>query len=531
MWRHGVTGAQELQVDLGKRLLGDAVLSPQGAVVAVRLIEDDGAASSLQIHARSGTVTHRFYEPDWCVLPPSFAGENKLVVTRMRRDSTAREVNLVDLNSEKVATLVREESRKGFVPLPPAISSGSAAAYLRYVDGWPLLCVCDLSSGEETVINPGPHEDLTDVHDLPAFSPNGRHIAYNSSAADLRERHLYVYDLEKATVARRSFAVGATSAKAWLDDGQLLFVESQEREGSALRWLNLNGADTGSLTIAVGARSRAGVSPRPIVLKGPEADIPADLYLPPGSSAGRPRPAVVYAHGGIFRQLTRGYPPSFAYTLLHEINLGLLRLGFTVLSVEYRGSMGFGLEHDQANFMRSGMVDAADCALGAEYLASLPEVDPNRIGIWGLSWGGTMTLNALGQHPDSFAAGVNLAGIWDFEQRARYWNALQAGQPIYFNGRMGSPGNVARRRASAREKADRLRAPLLAVHGTADEAVDYEQLTLLKADAQQLSLDVETLTLEGESHVFGSAESWRRVVPAILGFMLRHLGPTGGEGE
>lgn len=162
------------------------------------------------------------------------------MVTRMTRDSRAREIVLLDLSTGSKVELVREQSQKGFAPLPAAVAAPGVTAYLRYVNGWPNLCLMDLTSGDEVVVNPGMHEDLTDVHDPPDFSPDGRYLAFNSSAADLHQRHLYVHDLQTGRLQRRSFAVGATAAKAWLGSDRPLFVESDELNGAALRWQDLD---------------------------------------------------------------------------------------------------------------------------------------------------------------------------------------------------------------------------------------------------------------------------------------------------
>lgn len=556
LWRHAPDGSQALEVGLGARLLGDVAAAPDGGTVAVRVAEGDGSSSSLLALARDGVELRRWHERGWCMLAPSFAGAGRLVVTRMSRDSQRRQVAVLDLASGAMTELVSETSGKGFAPLPPAVAAGDTICYVRYVEGWPLVCVLDLLTGRERVVNPGRHEDLTDVHDEPAFSPSARFLAFNSSAAGLRERHLYTFDVAAGVLARRSEALGATGAKAWLGDEALVFVESDAGAGAALRLLLPDGSTIGVADALRGrgdasARSPGGRSaprdpaeaaikprgrevplPLPITVCTPDRAVPADLYLPGGIGAGQRRPALVYAHGGVFRQLTRGYPASYAYTLLHEINLGLVELGFVVMSVEYRGSMGFGLEHEQANHMACGVADTLDCAAAASYLAALPYVDPARIGIWGLSWGGTLTLQALVRHPKTFAAGVSLAGIWDFDQRARYWNELQAGQPIYFDGRMGSAfGTRERARASARELAGQLEAPLLSLHGTLDESVDYPQQLLLEADAARLGKSVETVTFPGEKHVFGTADAWRKAVPRILGFLLDNLGRQGSTGE
>lgn len=519
--RHSTDGRLAREIRFHKRLLGSVVPSADGGLVALRLIEE-AATSSLRVLTREGEEVLQWSEPGWCVLKPAFAGDRTLVVTRMRADSLAREIVCIDVTTGEREVLVRETSDKGFVKLPSAVAAIDSVAYLRYEDGWPLLCHYDLRRCREVVFNPGPHEDLTDVDDAPVFSPDSSHLAFNSSAADLRERHLYVYETQSGSVTRTSFEPGATGAKQWLGNDRLVFVESHALTGVRLRWKDLNGER--SVEVRPGLEQPNAINPSQITLRGGSHPVPADLYLPRDHDSGRSRPALVYAHGGVFRQLTRGYPASYAYTLLHEINLGLLELGFVVMSVEYRGSMGFGLAHDQANHLACGVADTEDCARAAEHLATLPFVDPARIGIWGLSWGGTMTLQALVRYPELFAAGVNMAGIWDFEQRAHYWNALQVGQPIYFDGRMGPTGSEVRRQASARTLVDRLQAPLLSLHGTADESVDFAQQDLLLADAESHGKQVRSLTFDGEAHVFRSAKAWERAVPEILGFLCERLG-------
>jgi dipeptidyl aminopeptidase/acylaminoacyl peptidase len=527
------------RLQLPKRLLG-LTGSDEGNRIALRLVEP-GGESSLLVLASDGEAVYGLAGASWCTLAACFLDRGRLAVTRMTRDSKERQVLLVDLDRGVVSVLLEERSEKGFVRLPGAVARRGHVAYLRYVDGWPLLCLFDADSGRETVVNPGEHEDLTDVEDLPAFSPDGRRLAFNSGKGDPRQRHLFVFDLQTRELQQLSQEDGATGGKAWLGNELLVHVQATADRPAevALRPVARGSqrapvGDAGAATPGFQWNESSGVAPMSITIDTPTHDIPADLYLPRQLEASRRHPALVYAHGGVFRQLTRGYPPSYTYTLLHEINQVLVELGFIVLSVEYRGSTGFGLEHEQANHLACGEADVDDCASAASWLAKRGYVDSNRIGIWGISWGGTMTLHALVKHPHLFAAGVSIAGIWDFDQRARYWNGLQDGLPIYFDGRMGplgeaSPGS-ARWLASARNFVENLRSPLLSLHGTSDESVDYDQQTLLESDCRRHGKDLEAMTFADEAHVFERAESWRRALRAMMPFLLRHLA-DGSSGE
>lgn len=132
------------------------------------------------------------------------------------------------------------------------------------------------------------------------------------------------------------------------------------------------------------------------------------------------------------------------------------------LSVDYRGGTGYGQEYEKANYLQFAQAELDDCLRGGEYLKALPYVDAERVGIWGLSYGGYMTLAALTKSPETFAMGVNIAGVWDQEQWARWRGKKDAGYPLVF---------VAG-----------LQAPLLNLHGTDDEAVDFGQLDQIVKD-------------------------------------------------
>ena len=114
-------------------------------------------------------------------------------------------------------------------------------------------------------------------------------------------------------------------------------------------------------------------------------------------------PAIlVWVHGGPGGQTTTGYNPMIQYLVNH---------GYAVLGINNRGSSGYGRTFFTADDRKHGREPLWDCVEAKKYLASLPYIDPDRIGIAGGSYGGYMTLAALAFQPEVFAVGVDVFGV------------------------------------------------------------------------------------------------------------------------
>ena len=107
-----------------------------------------------------------------------------------------------------------------------------------------------------------------------------------------------------------------------------------------------------------------------------------------------------------------GYHYMEVYHLFYGVNQWLASQGYIVLSVNYRGGVGYGKSFRTApNTNSRGNSEYQDVLAGGKYLQSRPDVDPKRVGIWGLSYGGLLTAQALARNSDIFVAGVDLAGV------------------------------------------------------------------------------------------------------------------------
>jgi dipeptidyl aminopeptidase/acylaminoacyl peptidase len=124
-----------------------------------------------------------------------------------------------------------------------------------------------------------------------------------------------------------------------------------------------------------------------------------------------------------------------------------------------------------------GAAEYQDVLAGAKYLQSRPEVDPERIGKWGLSYGGLLTAMALARNSDIFKVGVDMAGVHDWSQRGR--------------GRMNEAQAKLARESSPVADTKTWESPVLFIHGDDDRNVDFQQTTDL----------VQKLRIKGDVHI------------------------------
>ena len=231
--------------------------------------------------------------------------------------------------------------------------------------------------------------------------------------------------------------------------------------------------------------------------------IPALLYRPHDIAPGERLPAIVHVHGGPTGQWFRGFDP-FAQFLVDR--------GLVVLEPNIRGSTGYGVEFRDSAIKDWGGADLEDVAAGAEYLRSLDYVDPERLVVFGGSYGGYMTLIAATKKPEQWRAAVSWVGISDLHLM---WEESKEHFRYFLREQMGDPeqDRALWRDRSAIEFADRLRAKLLIVHGVNDPRCPISQSRLFRdrllALGKREGQDFEYVELTDEGH--GSADIQQKI--------------------
>ena len=284
-----------------------------------------------------------------------------------------------------------------------------------------------------------------------------------------------------------------------------LFVRNARPDSSEAR-LTVSGTDN--------YYRHAWVEPKIVSFAHPDGGLVwAALFLPP-----RPSPkhaGILHIHGGGYRQFAHRGWSVYGY----DYHVGwvqyLVQEGYTLLDVDYRGSAGFGRDYRADIYRSMGVKDVESAVAGAKYLVDAHGIDEKRIGIYGISYGGFMTLMSLFRHPGVFSAGVASAAVSDWAHYSDLWTSRVLNTPVedpeaYA---ISSPINFAKG----------LEDPLLIVHGLVDDNVHFQDSARVVQRLIELEKDFEVMYYPMERHIIESESSRYDYTRRLVRFFDRHL--------
>ena len=497
-----------------------AFLYREGHAVHVGTVPAQGGAV-VDVARTDGTET----APRW--LDPS-----RLTLQRVSADLKAREVVVADAATGAARVLSRDEDPLfwsmeflGAEPVPSP--DGRFVAFLSDRDGWDHLYLVPSAGGEPRQVTRGAFEVSR-----PAWSPDGRRIAFDTNeGSNPGARQIVMAEIGDGAGPARLETVtagrGTNVGAQWAMDGhRLLYQHTDPRTPAELRVLEARpGAPPRRLgdPLPASIDRAALVEPRFARYDAPDGKkVPAFLFVPPGLDRTRKHPAIVWVHGDGITQNFDGWHVRRDYAVYYSIHQYLLQHGYVVLSVDYRGSIGYGKAWRQGHYRDLGGADYRDIAAGVDYMKTLGYVDTARVGVWGLSYGGFMALQALTVTPELFRCAIDVAGVDDWAD----WYHDPDGP--WIRGRMGRPEESPElyRRTSPIHFVDKIVRPLLVLHGTADVNVPYiESLRVVDA-ALKAGKDVDFMTYPGEYHYFHRAHVLRDAWKRAERFFEEHLQPS-----
>jgi dipeptidyl aminopeptidase/acylaminoacyl peptidase len=276
-------------------------------------------------------------------------------------------------------------------------------------------------------------------------------------------------------------------------------------------------ADTGELS-KLTFSTMAGIDPS--LLSDPEMiryesfdglEIPAFLYLPADYEGG-PIPFIIHAHGGPEGQFRPSFNRHFQYLILH---------GYGILAPNIRGSKGYGREFMALDDYKKRKDSVRDIYEGAMWLVENGYAEKGKIGIKGGSYGGYMTLAALVDYPDVFGAGIDDVGIANFvtflENTKSYRRAIREAE----YGPLSDPEFLTE--ISPLTHADRIKAPLLIVHGENDSRVPVGEARQIADAIEANGGVVETLIFPDEGHGISKLDNRLIYYRKMVDFLDQHL--------
>jgi len=328
------------------------------------------------------------------------------------------------------------------------------------------------------------------------------------------ERHIYRVALDGSNFARLSKQDGSHAA-AFAPDAAA-FYDTYSTTAAPARQ-DLYRAD-GSLVAAINENKVAELAeyrltPMEFLTVKTEdgVSLNADMIKPPAFDPQKKYPVLVYTYGGPHAQVVRNAWGG-ANFLWHQL---MAQKGYIVFSLDNRGSAARGHAFETPLHFRMGKQELEDQLEGVRYLKSLPYVDANRIGIWGWSYGGHMTLHAMFEAGDVFKVGFAGGPVTDW----RYYDS------IYTERYLGLPqaNEKGYRDSSPVNYASKLKGKLMIAHGTGDDNVHFANTLSVINDLIEAGKYVEVLAFPGRGHGVSDPPARRVLMQRVTQFFLDHL--------
>lgn len=408
-------------------------------------------------------------------------------------------------------------------------------------DGWAHLYTLNVDGGEPSQLTKGRFE-VSDVR----LSTDRTKFYFTSSEGSVFERHLYSMAFDGSARTRLTTMTGNNQADVSPDERTLAVVRSYTNRPPEL-YLQPNRPAPDQTSQAPGtplansqtANAQGTNGHDAEVRKVTDSPIPeffnynwidppivgfrardgatvyGRLYKPANARPGGP--AVLFVHGaGYLQDVHKWWSTYYREHMFHHL---LMERGYTVLSIDYRGSAGYGRDWRTGIYRHMGGKDLDDHVDAVRYLVAEHGVDPRRVGLYGGSYGGFIALMAMFTTPDIFAAGAALRPVTDWAHYNHPYTSNILNEP--------HDDPEAYRRSSPIYFAAGLKGALLICHGMVDTNVHFQDTVRLTERLIELRKENWQLApYPVEDHAFDRADSWADEYKRILRLFEENLRPA-----
>lgn len=357
------------------------------------------------------------------------------------------------------------------------------------------------------------------VDELEAVDLSANKLYFTGRKDTPLERHLYSVDLTTNAIEKVSTQAGfhgiafAKDASIYVDTvstvNQPPQVSLHRASGEHITWLEENAIDE---THPLYAYQDSWVKPDfGTITTDDNATLYYRLYKPENMK--KKNPVIVYLYGGPHAQVvTNSWGGNRGLLMQHWVDQG-----YVVFSIDNRGSNYRGKAFEDPIFKKMGTVEVDDQVAGVKFLRTLPYVDETRIGVYGHSYGGYMTLMSMFKAGDYFAAGVSGAPVTDWRLYDTHYTERYMGNP--------NTDDDAYTASSVFPYAKDLKGELLIYHGMADDNVLFTHSTKLYKHLQDLAIPFETMDYPGKKHSIRGKQTGIHLYNTITRFFNRNLHP------
>jgi dipeptidyl aminopeptidase/acylaminoacyl peptidase len=429
------------------------------------------------------------------------AGTQALVFSE-QRDFKARYLQRFDADSARLVTLdvLRDSAWVGgpCYPCGGWLPGVARAWFVSEADGYAHLYTINADGSDRRQLTQGKFEVLD-----ASLSDDRTVFEMHTSEVSPFERHFYRLPIAGGSAVRLTSEAGGHSVVVSPDARLLADVYStSNRPPELFVRANRAGAPAAQLTTSPTSEWLAYPWLTPEIVRIPASDgvqVPARIYRPQDVKAEPNGAAVIFVHGAGYMHNVHNYWSS--YSREYMFNHYLARKGYVVLDIDYRASAGYGRDWRTAIYRWMGGRDLQDQVDGSRYLQKTFGISPERIGLYGGSYGGFMTLMALFNAPKEFGAGAALRSVTDWAHYNHGYTARILNQP--------QQDTLAYRRSSPIFFAEGLEDPLLMAHGMVDTNVHFQDIVRLTERFIELGkTGWELAVYPVEDHGFVRPASW-----------------------
>ncbi len=350
-----------------------------------------------------------------------------------------------------------------------------------------------------------------------AAAPGGEALVFSSNEGDVDRQHLWWGPLDGSGARPLTPGAGIEWQPAPTVDGSVVFLASS---GTVPAHAEVLAGDERRWLVEAARDDLPGGLADPEQVVFPSADglaIHGQLFLPEGPPPPGGWPGLLFLHGGSRRQMLLGFHHRGYYHNTYAFSQHLAARGYAVLSVNFRSGIGYGMAFREAqHYGADGASEVSDVLGAGVHLAAREDVDGDRIGLWGGSYGGYLTAHGLARASHLFKAGVDIHGVHD-------WNvAIRNFVPSYDP---AARPELARRAFESSPMAfvDRWTSPVLLVHGDDDRNVRFSESVDLAEVLRGRGVHVESVVFPDEVHGFLLHRNWMAAFRAAEDFFDRFL--------
>lgn len=375
---------------------------------------------------------------------------------------------------------------------------GATAWFVSEADGYAHIYTVPRGGGERRQLTSGRWEVLG-----ARLSDDGRDFLLTTNEGSPFEQHFWRMPVRGGQRTRLTSGVGGHDVTVSPDGRLLADVYSESnRPPELFVQENRAGAAMSRLTTSPTADwlSHPWVKPEIVMIPASDGvEVPARIYRPESWNAQPNGAAAIFVHGAGYLHNVHDYWSTYAREYM--FNQYLASKGYVVLDIDYRGSAGYGRDWRTAIYRHMGGRDLQDHVDGSRYLQQNFGIDPERVGLYGGSYGGFITLMALFNEPRHFGAGAALRSVTDWA----HYNHGYTGRIL----NLPQNDSVAYRRSSPIYFAEGLEDPLLMAHGMVDVNVHFQDIVRLSQRLIELGkTDWELAVYPVEDHGFVRPSSW-----------------------